>query len=504
MNIIEFYKNILKDVDVDVDQDGYLEVNVNGNKIPITRKKGKRLILPTKEVINNFYTEVEGEMIPKGLLFNPLKEIISMENIGADVYRDQMSIKLSTMILAFGNNIILCLSNPESQTDLGMVLNNSFANLRKNVPGMKLEKNKVGDEAMIKAWEKMINNVLSDPEDELVRILTTNDKNRKYTKIGKLVIPIFEDIVKSDPEEKVKVGKTTLRPKDRVVFEEIFKLLFPDINEKGVVQEYTTSVEVPVMTTLLNMFYNVARRYHSLMDAVKHLDTEAANSCVIHNTFSKEFIDGVGKKYASELSFLPTENEVNNIQKVLDVKTNKNETSKTLEIRTEKKLEPYSEETINLDPVRALRLNEMRYNGGYGQPMYQQPVMQQPMMGQPMMNYQQPVMNYQQHAVPQFQQPMNQGMRSIGNTSYQSKVEAPDDFELRPQGKMVSVLNPERNLPQNYGVPYGAQNVFQQPQMYGNINMQQPMMGQPMMNYQQPMMGYQQPMAPMPGWTMNR
>lgn len=338
MGLMSFYKNILEDVEIKVDNENYLKLQINGTEVPLTQKKGKFVLLPTMDVLNNFYVEIEGSLEPKGLIFNPIKELVTNDNVGLDIYREAMASKLTTMIETFGNNFILVLSNTESQDSLGIELNKSISSLRKNVPGMK-NGAKIGDETMINTWRKIIDKIIQS-DDPLVRILTSNDKTKQYAKIGKISIDFYNLLDKGADEEKFKIYDISIRPKDRLVFMEIFNLLFPNIDKNGIVREETSVKISPTFITLLNLFYNTANRYKKMMKNLEFIDTEAARSCIITHTFKKEYIDTINETFALEKNSIPAENELNTTKKVLKSVTNDKGATSISIINVKEAIEP--------------------------------------------------------------------------------------------------------------------------------------------------------------------
>lgn len=485
MKLLEFYKSILQDVNVIIDENDYLKLETKNGESFIVRKK-KNILLPTKNVLQDFYIQNENnEMVPKGLIFNPIKENIN-ENIGIDLLRDCMVAKLEQIILAFGNNLIIALSNPELQNELDIDLSMCIANIRKNVPGMK-NNAKISDETMIKNWTKLITEQI-ESENGLITLLISSDRTKKYTKVGKLLINIFDTLNSGDEEEKVKINKVTVRPKDKIVFKEIIKLLIPELDDNGLFTIGTNDLDCPTFILALNIFYSIANRYKKYMLSLETADTVTAQSVVIYNSFSKESIDKINETFGVEKNMLPSESELNTTKKVLSINNvnSNNIEKKELSIsNTNTKVK-----NTNVNKAFAPTLNQvnssfsgninMMNNMGTFNPNFNNRFISQPNNFQP---------------VPQVQpvvQPLPQPVAQPINKN--KKV---DEFEIKPlSSPMVCQLNPHLNdfngamrLQQQQ-----QQQALQQREMQLKQQMQMLQQQQAMFNQQQQMLYNQQQM----------
>lgn len=446
--LLDFYKSILQDVDVIIDDNQYLKLSTENGEAFITRKKGKNILLPTKDVLNNFYIEdEEGNLIPKGLIFNPIKEHIN-ENIGIDLLRDLMVAKLERMFLVFGNNLIITLTNPELQNELDIDLSMSIANLRKNVPGMK-NGAKIADDTMLKNWAKLITETI-ESEDGMFQLLISADRSKKFNKIAKFLVNIYETLASTDEEEKIKIGKVTIRPKDKIVYKEIFKLLIPNITDKGLLTLETNNLDCPTFILALNTFYGIANRYKKFMVALEQADTVIAQTAVITNSFSKESIDAVNETFKVDKQLIPAENEINvSSKKVLAINNVANSTTEKKELTISNSNTTTEKQKSNkafapvLGQTQSSFTNNINTMNGMGQMRNNVPFVQPMFNNTNNMGFVQPQMQQMVQFQPQFlpQQTMQQP------TVAQPKAKnTTDDFEIKPLNQpIVSHLTPHLN-----------------------------------------------------------
>ncbi len=503
-SLTEFYTDVLSMVNIDV-VDGFLKQKSDDGYIDITRCKGMSIILPIKELMDNMYVlNKNNKFTPKYLLFNPLSERITEDNIGLEVLIDYIKVSFSLALIKFGEAVLHMYTEPKLQSDLPMVLNKFIQDAKdETVPGMKTTGRAVDDRS-IKNWTKLITNYARSVDKDLFSLVIPRTKkvndDKSFNREARLLCNLVDDLKQYDgTEENIKIMDTTLRPKDVKVFQDILNIFMVDMDKKGVIKVGSNDNDAPGFIALMGLFYKVAGNYSLCLDSIKDVDKLAIEEVIVN--FKDIDIDDINKAsitYKNELMFIPTEADVNLGSNVANSKKGTNLNTNNLHPTVRDAVEMSKARVDEVQPLQTEPPSAMdqllgrRNIFGIGQPVRQYNVfgMQQP-MNQPVQPMQQPLPNV--NPMSSYQQP-NTGRKMVSLLSPQYNT---------PEGNILAQQQIMASRQQNMQPTPTMPMMGQIGPVYGQQQMGPGYMGQPMMPYQQPMQGMNMYQPQMPNMGLN-
>lgn len=497
MTLIQFYKSILKPLNIEVSDTNFLQIRNGETLVDLTRRKGMLVSLPTKENLEKMYVRDDsGKYKPEYLIFNPLSEYSYEDGVGLEIIRESIIIGLSGALHGFGNLLLLTYMDSKLQGDLPIELNEFIASAKdSSIVGMKAS-GKAVDDTMISTWNKLIDSYIRSIEKDLFTLLIPRTKSgsNKNTREAKLTCSLYEDLLEAEiGEDKVKINGINIRPKEVKIFRDILKLFMVGANEKGLIKVGTEDVDAPGFVVLFKLLDSIMTKVNRWVASMSLADTVIATDSIIEFDIKMEDILNAASIYKQELLLIPNENEVNIGSDVANAKKGVNLNLNNLHPTVQKALtEPQVLQPDRpKDPMDAL-LNKNRGLNQFGQPMMQQMIPMQniqaqqtnmwmrSMMGQsqqvvqPVM--QQPIM--QQHPLAPNMVPNQMGAQVIGQpmmpvqnmTVPQPMVTTVQSTLVNTAPKMVSRLTPGLNDPSSMAV-YQQEQMMKQQQ----LAQQQPM-----------------------------
>ena len=253
-DLLQLYTSILKAAGCVVDEQGNVSKNLKifnstADNTPVVIK-GKRLVLPTPEHLQNALNSTT-------LKFHPLYEnIMRDETETIKNLRDHINNRLSTTLTL----IVVSLLNIAASVKEHHKLNpdqSEYLSLVKNA-----------NEAIIEKWTKYINGLVKqDHKNFLINIYLKKggmlDKKR-YTQTGIVSFPAYTEIFNSNKDTAVHGVKFTAKERETLI--NLFEYILPNI---GVENYYSVGVhqgEAPRSQTLLTAFANIATKFNDILE----------------------------------------------------------------------------------------------------------------------------------------------------------------------------------------------------------------------------------------------
>lgn len=336
MDLIGFYQDILKQLDVFVDDDGYLKSKINGeDEIFITRLKGKKIKLPTKQNLDNmFHPDEQGKFVRSYLIFNPLSESAYEDGYSLELLLELVKSAMMYSLTGLGDLLLTAYNNPKLQHDLPLALQEFIGNAKdKSVKGMKSTGRAI-DELMGEKWKRYIASFTSSIDKEMITIVLARTKRigdtNSYTREARLTSSMYKDLKEAlGSETNTTINGVSLRPKDVKIFFDIINLFLGNPDDHGVVKVGTQDSTSPGFIALMKLARQI------LNPAAKYINSlSMANP--IYKDYVKEItldelaIESAPNVYKKELTLIPTDSEINKGANVLNVKQGTNLNTRNL------------------------------------------------------------------------------------------------------------------------------------------------------------------------------
>lgn len=468
--LINFYSKLLTSLGVTVDDEGYLFVGKDVNKVMVT-VDGKPLVLPTRHHLSSLLDKNDkGEVSVVKVPYNPLNEnvvrSISMSLMRTKVIAEGM---INYYIAIAGELLLRMAESPALQKKTNLEINKFLASLNKaNNPGIQ----KQVDEKSVVNWVKLFENSLNSdkPFTSIFLKKAKTHQNVKYIRTAVLGLPVYEML--KEATDKTPVFGMTLRNKELTVYKLIFEFLIEDITENDTVVIGSNDVESPASLSLLKLYTKVMKRLLLVIDMLRPVSKEVSDRADITLAITDEDLDTTGK-FKSDLLGIPDEHEINraNIPSVSPATALQNVNRDIGSLPAQQQVYPQQQQQYTQAPQQSQQnLQPMRLE----QPVSDDPVKRiLARTGMPVA----PV--------------MVKGQAPQMNTAYPAQV------QMQPQMTMHQPMQQPMQMPmrqQQYMYPQQQQMVMQPQMAQQPMVMQQPMQPQMMPLPGQPIM--QQPMIP--------
>jgi len=460
--LIKFYKDILEMLDLEITDEGLININIGGDVVPL-HIGNLPAYLPTDDNIRNMVDVSSGSPKPNKVLFNPLQEdVIKGTNESFLTIKKVMELKLVSVAYQIGESLLGIIANKSEINDMSLI---KFINMLNGykAPGMK----QVIDGNTVKLWVDLYSEILSNLDYKYIKFYIKKGgkiDNVKYNRVGTITYPLYEKVTDFNIKTEKLLGYK-LRNKDKFAIETLLKFMFGSMDIKD--NQFGSFNKIsPSMHTLFMLYDHTYKSLEPIINAlIDHgVEDDVAKKLTIRPLPIRieaigDFIDNLENKIKS----IPIEGEVVRRQQQTAVPVN----------------------SIN-DTKRDIAKKEGSFWDRFGKDNNKQ--IQQTV---------QPVNPYQQ----QVQQPMVQQQQQMvqqqPNMYQQPTMQQPSMFAQRSQE--IAMENVYR--PNVVGVQQPAFNTMQQPAVNPFVSTEpdpwtkseyRGMMQQPNM-YQQPMM--QQSMA---------
>lgn len=249
MDLIQFYKSTLANASIRANAAGELNLSVKGCEISF-QIDGNRVVLPTPEQV----ADKRGKTF-----FHPLREnVISAESPVVQQYRKALNIKLQFSICALISEILLLATSPSEHAKASIA------------QGDILVAAKDADETTMAKWKQLMAAIekaikTDDTKNRLVHTFLKRKGSvgdRTFSRVATVTFPFFEQL-KTDEKQ---IFGVPLRRKDRVVFHDIFALIFPGVID-GTNYSYGTNSDIgPFFDAMLGAVIKLGERINAITD----------------------------------------------------------------------------------------------------------------------------------------------------------------------------------------------------------------------------------------------
>ena len=307
-NIIDFYKQVIENVGLAVDDEGYIYNSDEDDKVMITND-GKPMVLPTREHIKNIYTQNEdGEMVISKSLFNPLNEdVVKGDSPSFKKLKIFIERRLGHVFYLVGKGLLILADNKNLQRKTSLEINKWLASFSEaNGKGVK----SVVDGKTLEAWDKIYSNSLKKTGGMFNIIVKKQGKyeSEVYNRLAVLGSDVYDELVELDKEGTVYDVK--IRNKDIVVFKNLFEYLLPDLDDNGTVNVGSNDDICPAFITLMTMYVKLRVKWNKVVNHIKDVDKTLESSCHVDNLITIRELEDLDM-YTSDLKTIPNEIDLN-------------------------------------------------------------------------------------------------------------------------------------------------------------------------------------------------
>ena len=245
MDIIEFYRTLLKDVSViDPNEDGYLSAIYMGNEFPL-EVDSKRLVLPTKELLKKADWD-------KCIAFHPMGEKINRgESEVLKALKDYIYLQLNKVGWAVINDLVKAAADNEKIKKVGP----ESEQYLKVVGG--------ADSKTVEALTAVSKATSKDPNRRLISIYLKHGSSGKegFARQAIVTFPVMDEF----ENDETSIFGVKMSKKAKSTLQKVFEYVLGD---EGVRKSYSfgsNNLEAPYFHCLLNSFYKVAARLNHLV-----------------------------------------------------------------------------------------------------------------------------------------------------------------------------------------------------------------------------------------------
>jgi hypothetical protein len=270
MEIRQLYKNVLKSVNLDIDNEGLISMNVMGEKFPAT-VDGKRMVFPTEEVLRAGVTD-------NIIAFHPLSEnIIRGESPVIKKLRALMVYHISEVTFALLDQLIHIAADKDYHAKLSPT-QSEFLSLAPRA-----------DAKTVKAFEKIMGVSTTDGDNRLASIYMKRGghwKGNKYSRVAVMSFPITDDFDSNESE----IFGVKLRKNDKEAFKNLFLYILPNAESLEEYSHGSNSMTAPYFHALLKSYLKVVKQLNKITKRFKkHLAN--ADDLLIDTDWESEIDD---------------------------------------------------------------------------------------------------------------------------------------------------------------------------------------------------------------------
>ena len=307
MDINEFYTNILKSLDVTV-QDGFLMID-DGDKLVNYTHNGLPIVLPTKQHVSSLLDkDDEGNIITVKHVFNPLDEtVIKGDSISLTKLKDLVSVRLPNRLYIAGALLLSVAENKAHQSKTGMMINQFLVRLTEAMnPGI----TKIVDSKTIDKWTSIMDASFKSGNTKAVKVMLKKGGkigSVKYNRVTTFKFPLYEELCKL--EKNGRINGVVLRNKDITVFKIIYEYLIEGINERGIVNQGSNDNESPGFISLMSLYLTHMSKIQEVISGISGVDPELEDMGAIELPITVGDLKDLSA-YKRELAKIPSEGDV--------------------------------------------------------------------------------------------------------------------------------------------------------------------------------------------------
>ena len=244
MDIIDFYRSILKDVNIiDPAEDGYLSALHAGNEIPL-EVGGKRLVLPLRELLKSANWD-------KCIAFHPMAEKINRgESEVLKALKDYIYLQVNMVGWALLTDLLKAAADNEKIKRVGPEAEEYL----KAVGG--------ADAKTVEALTAVSKATSKDPNRRLISIYLKHGSTGKegYARQSIVSFPIMDEF---EIEESTIFG-VKMSKKAKSTIQKLLEYVFGNEDVRKTYSFGSNILEAPYLHALLNSFYKLALRLNTL------------------------------------------------------------------------------------------------------------------------------------------------------------------------------------------------------------------------------------------------
>lgn len=315
-NIIDFYKDVVLSLGLNVTDDGFVKIDIGNGKLTPLTIGGKPLVLPLKEHIDTVIEpKSNGELDTTKVIYNPLNEdVIKLDSISLRKTKEIIDKKLAHSIAGLGELLLKLASNPDLQKKTSLEINKFLVTLKEaDNPGIK----DIVNDKSIDAWTKLYaKSLTSTANDKILKIFLKKVgtyKGIKYNRLCTVSLPLYEKLLEASRDTLVN-GYKFRSKKDITVFRLVFKYIFQDLlDENNLIVIGSNDPESPGFIALMTVFIKVATRINNIVKYLKNIDKSSYDFIKFDLKITLKEL-GELSKFKSELSTIPGELTLNRMK----------------------------------------------------------------------------------------------------------------------------------------------------------------------------------------------
>ena len=246
MKLLDLYTSILKTANLTVSDDGYISMEIAGNKAPALIDE-KRLVLPTQEHLLNPSKDK--------VIFHPLSEnILRNESKVFEKFRSAMVMKINYTIGVLAYQLLTIATSVKDQSKL------------KPDQTEFLTKVKNADEKTLQVLGKLMAAMpANQTQKAFVSIYVKRGgvvEGRKHSRSAIVSFPLYEELTKATTE----AYGVKLRVKDKEVLINLLEYMLPNISVKEFYNKGSDSDVAPFLDALMNSVKNIASPLNDIIE----------------------------------------------------------------------------------------------------------------------------------------------------------------------------------------------------------------------------------------------
>lgn len=267
LNIL--YEAILAFAGIHVDDKGFAYTLYKTHREPF-QVKGLPLALPYTENLKNFQP---GEMV----IFHPLSENIAQgESEIIEKLRYAINIKLNYTFGLMAQSLLLIVHNVASHKKL-----------TPDQTDLVIDLNSVDQTSMEKFTSLMLASIKSAPDSCFLNIFLKRGArvhDKKYSRAGIVNFNLYNEL----KEDKETVAGVKLRSKDKELFLQLYRYIFPNIDKAQSYDYGSESHTAPFLDALMKTGLNIAGRFNDLLELFEN-EIDSADQLVFNADWVSDF-----------------------------------------------------------------------------------------------------------------------------------------------------------------------------------------------------------------------
>lgn len=240
--LLNIYRSILKYSGLEADADGLISAVIDGKKQP-SLIDGVRMVLPTDHHLRTF-------MKNEKIVFHPFTEnILRGESEIIQKLKLTINVKLNYTIATIGQNLLNLVASPEFHSRLNPEQMEIMTCIKD-----------CDEKAVVNFIQVMVNGSKSKVDRLFANIYLKRGgtvHGKRYSRVGIVSFPFYEDLI-NNKVEKVRV-------KDVETYKQLFKFIFPDIDEPDCYNYGSNSQVAPFLDALMKSSCNIASRLNDIL-----------------------------------------------------------------------------------------------------------------------------------------------------------------------------------------------------------------------------------------------